>query len=531
MMTSQFLIGLDYGSESARGVLIDAATGEQIASRVHPYRHGIMTHRLPGGSRLPDAWALQNAADYLDAADDILGSLGRNRNIAAIGIGFTASSPLPAAADGRPLSQLYPDEPHAYVKLWKHSAAQPYADEINRQGGAFLANFGGKVSGEWLLAKAAQVEREAPHIWARADRFIEAGDWLVWQLTQREMRSLDFAAYKAQYTPMLGYPVEANPGLARRLGAPVPVGSAAGALSAEWRRRTGIGGHPIVAVAVIDSHVVLPAVGAIGPHTLVGALGTSAAYLLLNDSGGPLPAGIEGMAENGALPGLWCYEAGQAGFGDILAWFVRAFPRGADLAESFQRYNHDAAAPAPGRNRLVALDWWSGNRVPYADSHLSGLLVGLNLTTTSTDIYRALLESLCFGTRSILDLFQGGGLPVDRILLTSGLSQRNPLLMQMMADVLGRPIEIPLIRNPTAVGAAIHGAAAAGIVADFAEGAARFGARQYHTHHPEQARTRAYETLYREYRQLTADDQIHRTMHRLADAGPAPDGVDPAGQA
>jgi L-ribulokinase len=294
-MSETFVIGLDFGSESARGTLIEASTGRQAAYHVHAYRHGIMTEALPGGRRLPAGFALQAAADYLEAAKIILTAIGAARNVAGIGVDFTASSPMPALADGRAMSEVTPDDPHAYVKLWKHAAAQPYAEAINA-GGSYLANFGGKVSGEWLLAKAAQIAAEAPDVWRRCDKFIEAGDWLVWRLTGREARSLDFAAYKAQYESHAGYPDGIAPGLAEKLSEPEPVGSAAGPLSNEWRERTGVRGEAVVAVAVIDSHVVLPAVGAYGPGVLVGALGTSAAYLLLDDQDRPMPPAIEGRA-------------------------------------------------------------------------------------------------------------------------------------------------------------------------------------------------------------------------------------------
>ncbi|MFI5409495.1 FGGY-family carbohydrate kinase [Kaistia sp. UC242_56] len=523
-MADVYLLGLDFGTESARGVRIHATTGEQEASHTHPYRHGVMTSALPDGTALPPAYALQDAADYLEAAEAILTAIGGGFEIAGIGIGFTASTPLPARADGTPLSALLPDEPHAFVKLWKHAAAQPYADAINAQGGRFLKNFGGRLSGEWMLAKAAQIEAEAPAIWKQADRFIEAGDWLVWQLTGLEARSLDFAAYKAQFSAESGYPNHTVPGLADRLSPPLPVGSAAGLLAPGWHERTGIRGDAVVAVAVIDSHVVLPAVDGIAAGTLVGALGTSAAYLLLGDRAGELPDGIEGVADGAVLPDLACYEAGQAGFGDILAWYIRNFPRAETVAESFRLYDESAASLNPGQSRLMALDWWSGNRVPYADSSLSGLLVGLNLSTSSTQIYRALLEALCYGARSIFDHLAAGDLPIDRVILTSGLSRRNPLLLQIMADVLGREIEVPDIANPTAVGAAIHGAVAAGVVPDFAAGAARFGARRFDRFTPDPAATGVYASLYQQYRQLAADDRLRQSMRALGTAGGFPNG-------
>jgi L-ribulokinase len=507
-MSETYVIGLDFGSESARGLLIEASSGRQAAYHVHPYRHGIMTEALPGGRRLPAGFALQEAADYLEAAEVILTAIGAGRNVAGIGVDFTASSPMPAFADGRALSEMMPDDPHAYVKLWKHAAAQPYAEAINGRGGSHLANFGGKVSGEWLLAKAAQIATEAPDVWRACDKFIEAGDWLVWRLTGREVRSLDFAAHKAQYESSVGYPGGIAPGLSTKLSEPLPVGSAAGQLSTEWSERTAIRGEAIVAVAVIDSHVVLPAVGAYGPGVLVGALGTSAAYLLLDDRDRPMPSAIEGRAYGAALPGLWCYEAGQAAFGDVLAWFVRTFPRSPDMAMNFAEYNREASALAPGQNRLVAIDWWNGNRVPYADKGLRGVLAGLDLSTNAVDIYRALMDSVCFGARSIVDQFREANMPVDRIVLTSGLAKSNPFLLQIMADVLGQTVYVPAIDNPTCIGAAIHGAVAAKVVANFREGGDRFGAQSFDAFEPDPERKRAYAKVYRQYGNLSGSAAV-----------------------
>ncbi len=511
-MSEAFMIGLDFGSESARGVLIEARTGRQAAYHVHAYRHGIMTEALPSGRPLPIGFALQEAADYLEAAEIILTAIGGGRNVAAIGVDFTASSPMPAFADGRALSEAMPDEPHAYVKLWKHAAAQSYAEAINGHGGSYLANFGGKVSGEWLLAKAAQIATEAPDVWRRCDKFIEAGDWLVWRLTGREARSLDFAAYKAQYESSVGYPDGIAPGLSEKLSIPQPVGSAAGQLTNEWRERTGIRGEAVVAVAVIDSHVVLPAVGAYGPGVLVGALGTSAAYLVLDDKDRPMPSAIEGRAYGAALPGLWCYEAGQAAFGDVLAWFVRTFPRSSDMAMSFAEYNREASALAPGQNQLVAIDWWNGNRVPYGDKGLRGVLAGLDLSTSAVDIYRALMDSICFGARLIVDQFREASMPVDRVVLTSGLAKSNPFLLQIMADVLAQTVHVPTIDNPTCVGVAIHGAVAANFVANFREGSDKFGARRFDAYEPDPERERAYSKVYQHYRSLSASTEVRNSV-------------------
>lgn len=518
-MASSYIIGLDYGTDSARGVLIDAATGEQAESHVHRYAHGTMTRQLPDGTELRRGWALQNAADYVEAAEAILGKIGRGRNIDSIGLGFTASSPLPVTVAGDPLSYVHSSEPHAYVKLWKHGAAQSQADAINAQGGTFLGNFGGKLSGEWLLAKAAQIAEEAPHIWNLTGRFIESGDWMVWQLTGNEVRSLGFAAYKAQYDEASGYPDHLVPSIAPKLTVPLPIGSPAGALCAKWRDRTGISGRAIVAVAVIDSHVVLPAIGSVSDGCLTGALGTSAVYLYLSQVFKPLPVGIEGTAFDGTIRGMWCYEAGQASFGDVLSWFVRTFPRGAGINESFEAYNREAAKLVPGGNHLVALDWWNGNRVPLADSGLSGAMIGMTMETTAVDMYRALLESICYGARLVVELFEAGGFVINRIVLTSGLADRNPILLQIMADVLGRRIEVPAIANATSVGAAIHGAVAAGLVRDYAEGTQHFGAKRSVFYEPRPENASVYTELFRQYREMYADAALRQTMHALNRTG------------
>ena len=514
MAEPSFLIGLDYGSGSARGVLVDAASAELVAEAVYPYRHGVMSSNLPNGAPLPPGWALQDAADYLEAAEALL-ALGRGRRIDGIGVGFTASSPLPSTNDGSPLSAALPSEPHAYVKLWKHHAAQPWADRINALGGAYLKNFGGKVSSEWLLPKAAQLAEEAPGVWAQASRFIEAGDWLVWRLTGDEVRSADFAAYKAQYSEENGYPPDAAPGLLPKLSPPVPVGRPAGVLAKRWREQSGILGEPIVAVAVIDSHVMAPAVGATEAGTFVGALGTSAAYLLLDDTARPLPPGVEGMARDGVIPGLWCYEAGQPAFGDVLDWFMRMFAAGAPIEESFARFDAQVTNQPFVGSRLLALDWWNGSRAPVADSLLSGLLVGLTLNTTPADIYRALIESLCFGARAITESLVAGGAPINRVLFASGISERSPVIMQTLADVLGRPIEVPLIHHAAAIGAAIHGAVAAGVVPDFSSGAKQYGAREFVRFMPSVDRIPVYDRLFQQYQTLVADQDLRRSMLML----------------
>ena len=196
----------------------------------------------------------------------------------------------------------------------------------------------------------------------------------------------------------------------------------------------------------------------------------------------------------------------------MLAWFVRTFPRSGDIGASFAEYNREASALAPGQNRLVAIDWWNGNRVPYADKGLRGVLAGLDLSTNAADIYRALMDSICFGARSIVDQFRVASIPVDRIVLTSGLAKSNPFLLKIMSDVLAQTVHAPVIDNPTCVGAAIHGAVAAGVVSTFAEGADTFGARHFDAHDPDPGRERAYSKVYQQYRNLSACAEVRNSV-------------------
>lgn len=507
----RFLIGIDYGTESARGVLIDADDGRLVAAHRHGYCHGVMDECLADGTPLPPQWVLQNADDYLPAAEDILRTLGvvarrEKGEVAAIGVDSTASTPLPALADGTPLSRLHPGEPHAYAKLWKHHAAQPWADRINAAGGDYLRLYGGQTSCEWMAAKAAQIAAENPTLWDATERFIEAGDWIVWQLVGREVRSVCQAGYKAHYQPDSGYPpaLEAfAPGLLARLQTPEPVGRSAGRLTGPLIERTGIPGTPVVAVATIDAHAVVPAVGVSAPGTMVCSLGTSACQLLIDNRAHAI-TGVAGVVRDGILPGAWGYECGQVGFGDLLTWFVRQFPLAAGEAGSFARYQDGAAALAPGESGVLALDWWNGCRTPLMDPELSGLFVGMTLQTRPAALYRALLEALCFGTRRILETLEQGGLTIDRLVLTSGLAERSPLLNQLMADITGREADVPELTEATARGAAIHGAVAAGVSADFPEAVVRLGVSGGHRYTPRPEATAVYDQLYGAYRDLSA---------------------------
>ena len=481
-------IGVDFGSESARALLVDVATGRELASAVSAYPHGVIEDRLPGGGTpLPPDWALQDPADYVTsmgaAVREVLRTSGVDpADVVGVGIDFTACTMLPTTADGTPLCQLpeLRSEPHAWVKLWKHHAAQPEADRINAlaaaRGEAWLPRYGGRTSSEWFLAKSLQILDEAPAIYAAADRLLEAADWIVWQLTGVETRNSCTAGYKAQWSRRDGFP---DPDFLGALDARFAdlvdsrmsrdiraIGERAGEITSAAAAWTGLLPGTPVAIANVDAHVSVPAVGVTAPGQLVAVMGTSTCHLALSADERVVP-GACGVVEDGIIPGLFGHEAGQAAVGDLFGWWVRTVAGGerGDLGALHAQLEADAARLRPAETGLVALDWWNGNRSVLVDAELTGLLMGATLATRPADVYRALLESTVFGTRVIIEALESSGVPIESIVACGGLPFQNRLLMQLTADITGRTVRLSASRQAPALGSAMFGAVAAGVAA------------------------------------------------------------------
>ncbi|MBI2972473.1 MAG: ribulokinase, partial [Armatimonadetes bacterium] len=488
---------------------------------IDPYPHGVLTRALPDGTPLPADWALQHPGDYLVTAERLLRDAKKaagTNPIVGIGLDFTASTILPAARDGTPLCLLpeFARRPHAWVMLWKHHAAQLQADRINAMRPAFLELYGGRTSSEWLHAKSLQILEEAPDVFEAADRIIEAGDWVIWQLISREVRSACQAGYKAHWQPEYGYPPASLlgelhpkfPALSGKLGPPHPVGERAGGLTHEWAERTGLPEGLPVAVAVIDAHAALPGLGVGGPGTLVMVMGTSTCHLLLSRHKVSVP-GISGVVRDGVLPGLFAYEAGQAATGDALEWWVRTLAWASDGGGDtlFARLNQEAASLPPGAGGLVALDWWNGSRTPLVNADLAAVLAGLTVGTSPAQIYRGIVEATAYGTRQVIELFESGrGIePVTELRVCGGLS-RSPLVMQIYADVTGRTLRASATPHASARGAAVYGALAAGRAGggyDAPEDAlVHMGVRDFTAYAPDRAAHERYTALYSIYRDL-----------------------------
>ena len=487
---AKYAIGVDFGTESGRALLVDVADGREVATAVHPYANGVIDERLPGsGLRLPPDWALQDPNDYLEVFHHAVPAVLRESGVSpddviGLGIDFTACTMLPVKANGAPLCFLpeWRDNPHAWIKLWKHHAAQPEADKINatarEMGEAWLDRYGGKISSEWFFSKTLQILDEAPEIYEAADRLIEAADWVVWQLTGHETRNSCTAGYKGLWSKREGFPGKAyfaaldprlenvvDEKLSREIA---PLGGKAGGLTAQAAQWTGLKPGTAVAVANVDAHVAVPASTVVEPGRMVIIMGTSNCHMVMGTEERVVP-GMCGYVEDGIIPGFFGYEAGQSCVGDHFAWFTEncvpaayekeAAHRGISVHELLEER---AAKLKPGESGLLALDWWNGNRSVLVDVDLTGLLLGATLATKPEEIYRALIEATAYGTRMIIETFAANGVPVHEIVATGGLPDRNKLLMQIYADVSGRPIHIAGTHQGGALGSAMHGAVAAG---------------------------------------------------------------------
>lgn len=546
-----YALGLDFGTLSARAVLVDTATGDVTATAVHAYADGVIDQVLPGEDvALPPDWALQRPGDWLTsmthATRTVLAESGVAPGaIVGLGIDFTACTVLPTTAGGTPLCEVdrYRTEPHAWPKLWKHHAAQPQADRINEvaadRGEAWLARYGGKLSSEWLLPKALQILDEHPALYAAADRIVEGADWVAWQLTGTLARNACCAGYKGTWHKADGYPAPAflaalHPDFAtlytEKVAEPVVApGTRIGGLTAAWAERLGLPPGTPVAAPIIDAHAATLGGGVDGPSTLFMIMGTSTCHLLM-DEREVLAEGIAGVVEDGILPGLFGYEAGQAGSGDLLAWFTETSVPPAYHAEAERRgvslhevLTDRAAALAPGETGLLALDWWNGNRSTLVDASLSGLLIGATLGTTPEDIYRAFVEATAFGTRAIIEAFTDEGIAVDALIAGGSLTQ-NAMLMQIYADVTGRPIAVTGSEQVSALGAAMLGAVAGAAHPSLAAAVAAMAPPPARTYVPIQDHEPVYDALYAEYRRLYNDfgrgeNPVMKTLRTLRGHG------------
>jgi L-ribulokinase len=545
---------VDFGTLSGRALVVRVSDGAELGTAVHEYRHAVMERELAAtGEPLPPDWALQDPADYVAVLRTAVPAAIKNAGVdpgAVIGIAtdFTACTVLPATSDGTPLCQLpgLEGRPHAYPKLWKHHAAQAHADRINalahERKEPWIARYGGKISSEWQYAKGLQLLEEDPEMYARADRWIEAADWIIWQLTGTETRNACTAGYKGIWQdghyPSRDFLAGLNPDFAGfaedKLTHPVAeLGTKAGSLTAQAADWTGLPEGIAVAVGNVDAHVTAPAARAVEPGQMVLIMGTSTCHVI-NSAGLAEVPGMCGVVDGGVIAGQFGYEAGQSAVGDIFGWFIDQAVPGPLRQEAEVRgisvhdlLTEQAAALPAGAHGLVALDWEGGNRSVLVDHRLSGVIAGLTLATRPHEIYRALLESTAFGTRVIVEAFESSGVPVTEVIVAGGLL-KNELLMQIYADVTRHSLSVIDSDQGPALGSAIHAAVAAGAYPDVPTAAQAMGKVRRQVYTPVLENSAIYDELYAEYVLLHdyfgrgGNDVLHRVRalrDRILDVG------------
>jgi len=526
-MKSRYVIGLDYGTNSVRALLVDAADGSEIAASIWPYEHG---HQGVVLGRNPNL-ARQHPADYLKGAEiTIRAALAEAEKrlraftpdqVAGIGVDTTGSTPLPVDAEGQPLAfrREFAENPAALAWLWKDHTGTAEAEEITalacEMRPQYVAKIGGVYSSEWFYSKILHCLRTAPEVFEAAHSWIELADFVPAALSgtlapDKFTAGICAAGHKAMYNEDWGgYPdkdflsrLDPKLGALRdRLTKRVrAVDSKAGGLTEAWAKKTGLKAGIPVAIGAFDAH--LGAIGAgVGPGILVKIIGTSTCDITVKSNREKLAdvPGLCGVVDGSVLPGYFGLEAGQSAVGDIFNWFVDYVRPGGLSHEALQE---EGAKLRPGESGLVALDWNNGNRTILVDQRLTGLLVGHSLYTTPAEIYRALVEATAYGALTIINRFEEYGVGIEQVVNCGGIAEKSPLTMQIYADVTGRPMKISRSAQTPALGSAVAAAVVAGLHPDFASAQAAMTGLKPLVFVPEAKAHAVYRELYAIYRTL-----------------------------
>jgi L-ribulokinase len=528
-MSAQYTIGLDYGTNSVRALIVNVANGVEIASAVWEYAHG--THGVIL-SRDPNL-ARQHPADYVKGAEvtikSALAAAKKNvrgfkpEQVIGIGVDTTGSTPLPVDANGQPLAfhKKFANNPDAMAWLWKDhtgvaEAAQitALAKKIRPQ---YLAKCGGTYSSEWYWSKILRCLNVAPQVFNAAHAWVELADYVPAALTGTEhpgkfIAGVCAAGHKAMWNVNWGgYPdkeflSQLNPRLGELRERLTPrvenVQKAVGGLTEQWAKRTGLTTGIPVAVGAFDAHL-----GAIGSGVAQGALvkiiGTSTCDIAVSSNGQPLAdvPGLCGIVDGSVLPGYFGLEAGQSAVGDIFNWFVN-YLQPCGKAGTHEALTADAAKLKPGESGLLALDWNNGNRTILVDQRLTGLLVGQTLYTTPAEIYRALVEATAYGALTIINRFEEYGVKIDQVINCGGIAEKNPVVMQIYADVTGRPMKISRSAQTCALGSAVAAAVVAGAHKNFGAAQKAMTGLKPRVFKPNAKAHAVYRQLYALYKQL-----------------------------
>jgi L-ribulokinase len=549
----RYALGIDYGTNSCRSLLVDLDDGTEVGSTVFPYPSGelgiLLDERNPNVAR-------QNPQDYLDGLMVVArGALEQAREqvpgfdsaqVVGMGIDTTGSTVIPVNRDGTPLGLVpeFKENLNAMVWLWKDHTAHEEAAEITELGNRIrpqiMAKCGGIYSSEWWWSKILRLKRTDPKVYNAAYSYVEHCDWIPAVLTGNTdplklKRSVCAAGHKAMFSVEWGglpdkeFLAELDPHLPqltdRLFNEAHTADTKAGDLCAEWAERLGLKEGTAVAVGAFDAH--MGAVGAgIKEGSLAKILGTSTCDLMIaraDQSLSDIP-GVCGIVKGSVLPGYYGIEAGQSAVGDLFLWIVNHIvpdSYGATVGEKFVNMEKAFAKQRPGQSGLMALDWNNGNRTVLVDARLTGLLIGQTLHTEAHEIYRAYIEATAFGALTIIKRMEEHGVPVHEIINTGGLSIKNESLMQIYADVIGKPMKVSRSEQTCALGAAIFGAVAAG-AGTISEIQSRVTAVREKSYKPNPENHRLYTELYAIYLKLhdafgtrNWSGQMHEVMKQL----------------
>ncbi len=548
-MRAKYSIGLDYGTNSVRALIVDTTNGREVGTAVWEYAHG--THGVIL-SRDPNL-ARQHPSDYLTGAEiTIQKALAQAKravngfkpdHVVGLGVDTTGSTPMPVDARGRALAfdKRFAKNPAAMAWLWKDHTGVLEAAEITEAAlemrPQYLAKCGAKYSSEWFFSKILHCLRTSPDVFDAAYTWVEIADWIPAMLTGTEAPDkltvgICAAGHKAMYNDTWGgYPDAEFLGslhprlgeLRSRLAAKArTIERAVGGLTTDWAKRTGLPAGIPVAVGAFDAH--LGAIGAgIAPGTLVKIIGTSTCDIMLAPVSQELAdiPGLCGIVNGSVLPGYYGLEAGQSAVGDIFNWFVDYIKPGGQRG-SHETLTKEAAKLKPGESGLLALDWNNGNRTILVDQRLTGLLLGQTLYTAPAEIYRALIEATAFGALTIINRFEEYGVKVEQIVNCGGIAEKNPVVMQVYADVTGRPMKISRSAQTCALGAAVAGAVVGGAHQNYAEAQKAMTGVKKHVFLPNPQAHAVYRELYPLYRTLhdafgtrTWNGNLHDVMKKL----------------
>lgn len=523
---SRYAIGSDFGTQSIRSSLIDLDNGKEVYASIYEYKNGVIELNLPGSTkRLPLDSALQDPKDYEDGLVFTVNQIFTNtqikkEDIIGLGIDFTSCTMLPVKKDSTPLCFIkkYRDDPNSWVKLWKHHAANEYTISFNEiaksRNESLLTRYGGKISSEWMIPKIMQIADQSPWIYNESDYMIEAGDWMVQRLTGNMTRNISGLGYKAIWDngfPSIDFFKELNPKLEKIYqklsGKVLKLGEIAGHLNSDYQEKLNLLKIP-VASANIDAHVAVPATTVVEPGKMTMIMGTSTCHMVLWDDFVEIP-GVRGIVRDGIISGYYGYEAGQSSVGDAFEWFIKnSVPKsyyGESAANSksiHELLTEKASRLKPGQSGLLCLDWLNGNRSILMDADLSGMILGIKLSTKPEEVYRALIEATAFGTRKIIETFEKYGIRINGLYACGGLAQKNEMLMQIYSDILDLPISIAKSTQTGCLGSAMHAAVAAGYYKDIKEAAKNMAHLKEKKFLPLKENVKVYNKLYQQYEKL-----------------------------